>query len=298
MTAVLTERQSIKESVTSLNKRPTVALFINADWKRADTTSSDDQVIKEAKKLANSLGRVSTARLYIDGSPNIRDNIEVCNTTRKNRIQQEHAFILDVFAHSSEDENTDIYVLILAKATNLYELVSRLIKKNKTVVVVSTTENAREFPRSWPMFLVPLNKLMNGAQSAPPEQVDVNNFDFRPFISLLDETQSRLDFVGVKYFITKVMWRLGIQNQRRCQDVFQAAQERGIVEIFEQENIKEGGQPVSACRLNGDNGLVQQILSAEPEESKVLNTEDQQPEGTSTTSTPEPSAEVESAPSP
>lgn len=295
MTAVLTERQSIKESVTNLSKRPNVALFIRADWNRNDTASSNDQIIREANKLANSLGRVSTARMYTSGS-SVRnfDNIEIL-VSNKNRTRSEHTFILDVYEHSSQAESADVYVLMLAQATTVHELVSRLVSKNKTVVVVSSTDSAREFPRSWPMLLVPLNKFLSDAQSEPPakEGVDVSSFDFKRFITLLEDTQDRLDFVGVKYFINKVMWRLDISTPRQCQDVFQAAQERGIIEIFEQENIKEGGQPVSACRLNSEHSLVQQAIAAQTEESKVLTTEDVQPEGTKTSPTSKaPVAEV------
>jgi len=94
------------------------------------------------------------------------------------------------------------------------------------------------------------------------EKPEADNYDFAPFIELLLANENRMPFVSAKYFVNKQMWRLGSQNPELNQRIFQAARDRGLIELGKSENVDAGALPVTTCQLNRNNPLVRGILES------------------------------------
>jgi hypothetical protein len=98
------------------------------------------------------------------------------------------------------------------------------------------------------------------------EKQEVENYDFTAFIQLLLTNEKRMPFVSAKYFINKQMWRLGSQNPEINQRIFQAARDRGLIDLGKNENVDEGSLPVTTCRLNREHPLVKPVVEATEQE--------------------------------
>ena len=107
------------------------------------------------------------------------------------------------------------------------------------------------------VFYMSLSKLSHGG-----DRLDIENYDFEPFIRLLLTSEQKMPFVGVGYFINSVMWRLGPAHAdpSACQEVFQAAREREVVCITKSDNVNPNALPVSSCTANREHPLVQKVL--------------------------------------
>jgi len=125
-----------------------------------------------------------------------------------------------------------------------------------------------------------LNSLpQNGEMSV---KQDLSDYDFSEFIELLAASEEKMPFVGVRFFINKVMWRLGGNDVQVSQEIFHQAEELGIVELYKSANINTDAPEVSACRLNRENQLVIDALEtttqSEPEEEVSFQYQDEEDE--------------------
>lgn len=93
-----------------------------------------------------------------------------------------------------------------------------------------------------------------------PEFAD---YDWTGFVSLIDELEQRLPFVGVRYLVNKVLGphNCGIEDPRIKRDLINEAVDEGLIEMYTVGNVNERTDPVTACRLDRDNEIVIEILA-------------------------------------
>ena len=91
---------------------------------------------------------------------------------------------------------------------------------------------------------------------------DFENYDWTPFVRLIDELEERLPFVGVRYLVNKVLGphNCNIDDPRIKRDLMNEAVDEGIIEMYTVGNVNERTDPVTACRLDRENELVSAIL--------------------------------------
>ncbi len=87
---------------------------------------------------------------------------------------------------------------------------------------------------------------------------DFSDYDWGGFISLVDELEQRLPFVGVRYLVNKVLapHNCGISDPHIKRDLINEAVDEGMIEMYTVGNVNERTDPVTACRLDRENPLV------------------------------------------
>ena len=93
-------------------------------------------------------------------------------------------------------------------------------------------------------------------------EANFEGYDWSGFITLLDELEQRLPFVGVRYLVNKVLGphNCGIDDPRIKRDLMNEAVDEGILEMYTVGNVNERTDPVTACRLDRHNEVVRTIL--------------------------------------
>ncbi len=102
------------------------------------------------------------------------------------------------------------------------------------------------------------------------------DYDWVPFVRLIDELEERLPFVGVRYLVNKVLGphNCSIDDPRIKRDLMNEAVDEGIIEMYTVGNVNERTDPVTACRLDRENELVRTILDELEAEEAALEGED------------------------
>lgn len=99
---------------------------------------------------------------------------------------------------------------------------------------------------------------------------DFSEYDWTAFITLIDELESRLPFVGVRYLVNKVLapHNCGISDPRVKRDLINEAVDDGLIEMYQVGNVDNRTDPVTACRLDRENEFVVEVLgeASEPHE--------------------------------
>ena len=97
----------------------------------------------------------------------------------------------------------------------------------------------------------------------PAGPVDWAGYDWTGFIRLVRDLDRKLDFVGLRYVATKVLnaHNCGLTDRAQKQELLNRAIDDGIIVPYRVDNIEEGGDPVSACRLNPENDVVRETLA-------------------------------------
>ena len=95
-----------------------------------------------------------------------------------------------------------------------------------------------------------------------PEPMDFTDYNWGSFVTLIDELEHRLPFVGVRYLVNKVLGprNCGIEDPRLKRDLINRAVDDGLIEMFEVGNLEGRGDPVTACRLDRTNARVVSVL--------------------------------------
>jgi hypothetical protein len=154
----------------------------------------------------------------------------------------------------------DLYILASGDS-ELQAVVRRLREAGKEVVLACFREAAgRDLVRRADRT-VWLDDLLLPREE-PEGEIDFETYDWGPFARLLDSLSANLEFVGLNYLIRRVMDRAncGHADLRRKQDLINFAQTSGIIEVYQVANKDEGGDPVSACRLNKEHPIVGRLL--------------------------------------
>lgn len=151
-----------------------------------------------------------------------------------------------------------IYLLVGTHPYLYIDAAETLATKGNVVVVVGkeARENAQIAQHD---LIYYLNAIKLADRGVRP---DTETYDFGPFIQLLHVNENRMPFVSAKYFINKQMWRLGSQNPEVNQRLFQAARDRGLIELGKGENVDASSMPVTTCKLNREHPLVKTALEA------------------------------------
>jgi hypothetical protein len=104
------------------------------------------------------------------------------------------------------------------------------------------------------------------ARSAHPTPIhsghDFEQYDWGPFLRLVDELERRLPFVGVRYLVNKVLGahNCGVEDARLKRDLINRAVDDGLIEMYPVGNVGDRADPVTACRLTRTNTRVVEVL--------------------------------------
>ena len=79
-----------------------------------------------------------------------------------------------------------------------------------------------------------------------------DEYDWEPFVRLIDELEHRLPFVGVRYLVNKVLGahNCGVEDPRIKRDLINRAVDDELIEMYPVANVGNRADPVTACRLN------------------------------------------------
>lgn len=290
--------------VSGSDSESTVALFIDYEGLRRTLTREAEplpdprELAHAAARKAAGLGRVVLARAYDDWS----DDHAGPHAFREAGIEPRlvvagrgagalYALGLEAVEHCCSHQGADV-VLVVAGEALVSELTLRLRHRARVVIVGPDTELEDGISTGAHQFST-LDELLRGVDridgfGRPTERMsrsdsrpsgsgdydtfDAETYDWSRFVKLVSWLEERLPFVGVGYLIKKAMNRenVGTTDNREKQAMFQAAQDRGLVEVYYKDNIEQNGDPVAACQLLRDSVEVDQILLAlEDEEDEI-----------------------------
>ncbi len=104
-------------------------------------------------------------------------------------------------------------------------------------------------------------------------------YDWSAFITLIDELEQRLPFVGVRYLVNKVLapHNCGISDPRIKRDLINRAVDDGLIEMYQVGNVDNRTDPVTACRLDRENEFVTDTLGDAIENEEVEELADAEP---------------------
>ena len=177
---------------------------------------------------------------------------------------------LDAVESLHEEPRLDTYVVAGASAES--EELLRRIKRSDRRIVLCTAGS------SCPPELAPLayrTVRLEEAPGSPGEEGEgilrFEQYDWTPFIRALDMHEKRMEFIGIGLLLKKILdgRNCGYTSYNRKREIFEKAKECGIIEIYTVPNIDEGGDPVSACRLNRAHEAVRLELGGGDQESKA-----------------------------
>ena len=193
---------------------------------------------------------------------------------------------LDAIETLYSSPDVDVYVIVSGDS-DFHDLLLRLRRGGKRVVVCGArSDTGRELIRGADKF-VPLGELLGMRTARAAEAIDWDTYDWTSFIRLIRDLDKKLNFVGLRYVATKVLnpHNCGLSDRSQKQELLNRAIDSDIIVPYQVENIEEGGEPVSACRLNSEHALVVEVLASDDAESEAS------PETAETPEEPEPAAE-------
>jgi len=221
--------------------------------------------------------------------------------------------VVDALEALYTGDEPDAYVLVTGDAT-LLPLVQKLRADGSEVIVVGPSHAVpEELKRSADHYYAledvldgqepePVQpRTWRGARAAPPEvetRVRGNGpesrrdrpaaaparpdrvfdeYDWGPFVRLIDELEHRLPFVGVRYLVNKVLGlhNCGIDDARRKRELINRAVDDELIEMYPVGNVGDRADPVTACRLNRASIRVVAVLgeTTTPEAPAVHDTD-------------------------
>jgi len=268
--------KQIRDRIDEMQNRPKIGVFIDLDGLLAERDDLQDEVIaRGVQKFVQSVGRFCSGTVYY--SRDIVSGDGVDHRAWRSRgfakvYTQEDGFTEDDLnlnllfdAHGTLARKQFDVVVLVVGGVNYNELAKRLVQEGMGVVMVCRYQRAQRIVAPDNCIYVPTRTLFENKyrDQYKESSFDMDGFNYASLIRLLAASEGMMPFVGVKYFITRVMWRLGeeFREVRLCQEVFQAAKERGYLEVYERDNIDESENKVSACRLNQEDSLVQKVLA-------------------------------------
>lgn len=247
-------KRTFHDLVRQAFERPQVRLVVDlADFDTDDMTNlfdSDASMIKVLARYARSFGALVDTKVYY---PPTDDDAGL-----QTRVATQ-AMVTDLLDYLSALHTRSIFI-VASTHPALHNMFAEVCAAKGNVVILlgkDSRDNAVVAQHDL-VFYMPVAKLSNHG-----EKVDLENYDFEKFIRLLLTSEQKMPFVGVKYFINKVMWRLGPghSDPTVCQEIFQAARDKGIIEMGKSDNVNPNAMPVSSCQADRTNELVQKVLS-------------------------------------
>ena len=264
-------------TVNKLMSKYTVNLFIDADGFTRD--SNDNALFDNERATAASIigfargfGAVTKMFLYVRKvDADLLDERAWGRRYHKRIVTEDditEVLSLDLLEQSLLAKEKTVYCLI-GYTDQYYEVVRRVASAGNVVVLVYTEVNKIAAPLHDLIVHVDLNNVLgNTSMLEQKDQGTAENKDhddtWRPsmddFIWLLNETEQRLPFVGVGFFVSKTMTRAGMGSIEECQALFKVAKDQGYVELGSSRNIKNGEPDVTTCKLSQDHPTVADAL--------------------------------------
>lgn len=272
--------KKLEDRVNALRARPSVGVFIDLDSLLMDIEEAldtdayesirDPDIAETVIRVAQASGRPSQMVVYYSTDLAKDDEVEYrawrsrnitpVNTPREGYTKEDVnlPLVLDAY-EGAVGGKFEVCILVVGQ-TDYTAFARRLMEHGITVLMVSNyPPNRRTLPRDNCAY-IPIRSLFSDLGST--SSVDPDDFDYDQLIRLLYESENRMPFVGVRYFIRDVMWRLGegFKNTSTCQRIFQGAKDRDLVEVYKTSNVNPNRKEVSACRLIRDNDHVTSVI--------------------------------------
>jgi NYN domain len=224
-------------------------------------------------EMAGKFGHVLMANAYGDWSISTTDPREFRRRQIEPRLvltkengddRTDITLSLDAIETLYRQPELDVYVIVSGDS-DFHDLLQRLRRSGKRVVVCGArSDTGRELIRGADRFIA-LEELMGVRTGRAAQPVEWETYDWSGFIILIRDLDRKLNFVGLRYVATKVLnpHNCGLSDRAQKQELLNRAIDQKIIEPYQVENIEEGGEPVSACRLNTGHDLVREVLSRE-----------------------------------
>ncbi len=254
-----------------------VALFLDYEYARqavaakAAPAPAPAAVCERFLELAQRFGRVVLANAYADWTVadadprefrrrQVEPRLVSCREDGGDRVDM--ALALDAAETLGLEPRIDVYVVVSA-AGDLSDVLLRLRRRGRWVVLCAGHGDAgREAVRGADRF-VALEDLFAARPPRPAPALDLETYDWTNFVRLIRDLSRKLNFVGLRYVATKVLnpHNCGLSDRARKQELLNRALDLRILESYQVDNIEEGGEPVSACRLNLEHPVVKEALA-------------------------------------
>jgi len=233
-------------------------------------------------ELATRFGQVIIANAYADWSISGTDPREFRRRQLEPRLvltkesgddRTDITMSLDALETLYDEPGIDVYV-IASGDSDFHDLLQRLRRRGKRIVVCGARQDTgRELIRGADKF-VPLEDLLGIRSGRSTEPVIWESYDWTGFIRLIRDLDRKLNFVGLRYVATKVLnpHNCGLSDRGQKQELLNRAIDTEIILPYQVDNIEEGGEPVSACRLNLAHALVKEILARDEGEEAPART--------------------------
>ena len=263
-----------------------VALFLDYENIRHslehhyDPAPSPQAVAEKLWEMAGRFGHVLLANVYADWSIHGTEPREFRRRQIEPRLvltkengddRTDITMSLDALTTLYDEPGMDVYV-IASGDSDFHDLLQRLRRRGKRIVVCGLrADTGRELIRGSDKF-VPLEELMGLRPGRQAQPVTWDEYDWTGFIRLIRDLDRKLNFVGLRYVATKVLnpHNCGLSDRGQKQELLNRAIDTDIISPYQVENIEEGGEPVSACRLNEENPRVRAVLERlEQEEAEA-----------------------------
>ncbi len=269
----------IRDRLIGMRTIPTVGVFVDVDGVYDELEGPEDHngyLAEAAQAFAQSVGRITHACMYYENGniddPPVDPDDWYCHDftvvpTQEDESANDINLSLLFDAHALGQQGAFQVCVLVVGTTNYQELARRLISNGITVVLVANYERALRYLPKDSCVYVPIKSVVQEEAVSKGVRrtlgVDPETFDFKTLIELLADSESLMPFVGAKYFVNRVMWRLKkLRTHEDKQGIFQEAAQRGIIEIYETGNVEGQEHAVSACRLRRDHPLVAECLDA------------------------------------
>lgn len=151
---------------------------------------------------------------------------------------------------------SSMYIFAIADTVAYVDLIATAAQHGRVIVGAYTGTTKTNGLKELCHLIAPLREI-----AAMEDAVDIEEYDFSDFVRIVKTVQDRLPFVGVQFFIERQMSRLGFKSLRTCHKIFHKAKDMGIIEIETRPNKEPNSKDVSACILNREHPIVQNVLS-------------------------------------
>jgi hypothetical protein len=261
-----------------------VGLFIDLDAVLIDNHNEDSILAPPIEEFARSSGRLSKAMVYYTTAMEESDGVDaeewlkrgiVPVATNPDGVTKDDINLHLLFdAHKAILQGTIEICILVVGPTDYTALAQRAIRNGITIILVGNYPRDKRILARDSCIYLPTHTIFKndeeGSQTAPKDSdINVDAYPFDGFIRLLNSSEDRMPFVGARYFINKVMWRLdGMHTPELKQQLFQRAVDAGVVDIYDVDNVDGTDNKVSACRLNKKSSLVSQALESTSDSSK------------------------------
>jgi len=224
-------------------------------------------------EMAGRFGHVLLANAYGDWSISVTDPREFRRRQIEPRLvltkengddRTDITLSLDAIETLYRQPELDVYIIVSGDS-DFHDLLQRLRRAGRRVVVCGArSDTGRELIRGADRF-IPLEELLGVRAAKSTRPVVWEEYDWSGFIVLIRDLDRKLNFVGLRYVATKVLnpHNCGLSDRGQKQELLNRAIDQNIIDPYQVENIEEGGEPVSACRLNLEHPLVREILDQE-----------------------------------